>query len=77
MTWKQIHRRYLNNDYTYQDARDRALQTGQHADPRYRYRGARIPTPWTSDQPNRPARRHKPRDLEEQLALERVQQALA
>jgi hypothetical protein len=73
MTWKQIKRRYLNNDYTWQAngivlyklARMRVT----------RYRGARIPTPWMTADLTGP--RAEAASLQEQLPLERVQQALA
>ncbi len=76
MTWKQINRRYLNDDHTYQDTRAHALQTGPDA----RYA---LPLPGSADpdpvdrQPTRPARAQTRASLQEQLPLERVQQALA
>ena len=45
---------------------------------RYRYRGARIPTPWTIESTAAPGDPHARRaGQQEQLTIERVQQALA
>jgi RNA-directed DNA polymerase len=75
MTWKQIKRRYLNDDYTYQDGRITLYKPARTRVTRYRYRGARIPTPWTAGDQTGP--RAELANLQEQLPLERVQQALA
>jgi hypothetical protein len=48
MTWKQITRRHLNDDYTYQDGRITLYKPARTRVTRDRYRGARIPTPWTT-----------------------------
>ena len=74
MTWKQIKRRYLNDDYTYQDGRITLYKPARTRVTRYRYRGARIPTPWTAGDQTGP--RAELANLQEQLPLERVQQAL-
>jgi len=74
MTWKQIKRRYLNDDYTYQDGRITLYKPARTRVTRYRYRGARIPTPWTTADQTGP--RAELASLQEQLPLERVQQAL-
>jgi RNA-directed DNA polymerase len=74
MTWKQINRRYLNDDHSYQDG-GLTLYKPAHPVTHYRYRGARIPTPWTTaDLTGPPA---EAASLQEQLPLERVKQALA
>ena len=75
MTWKQIKRRYLNDDYTYQDGRLTLYQPARTRVTRYRYRGAKIPTPWTTADLTGP--RAAQASLQEQLPLERVQQTLA
>jgi len=74
MTWKQIKRRYLNDDYTYQDGRITLYKPARTRVTRYRYRGARIPTPWTAG--DQTGSRAELASLQEQLPLERVQQAL-
>ena len=75
MTWKQINRRYLNDDHTYQDSGLTLYKPARTRVTRYRYRGARIPTPWTTADLTGP--RADAASLQEQLPLERVQQALA
>jgi len=76
MSWKQINRRYLNDDYTWQEHGRALYKPGSLSVTRYRYRGARIPTPWT-DPTAVPTGVHAQRaHLQEQLPLERVQQAL-
>lgn len=76
MTWKQIQRRFLNDDYTYQAGGIVLHQPARTAITRYRYRGARIPNPWTEQpaEPNDPQTQLA--DREEQPALEHIQQAL-
>ena len=77
MSWKQINRRYLNNDYTWEEHGRTLYKPGSTSVTRYRYRGARIPTPWT-DPAAVPTGVHAKRaHHHEQLPLERVQQALA
>ena len=46
MTWKQIKRRYQNKDGT-QEKGIVLFNPGSISVTRYRYRGARIPNPWT------------------------------
>ena len=76
MSWKQINRRYLNDDHTWQEHGRAIYKPGSLSVTRYRYRGARIPTPWT-DPTAVPTGVHAQRaHLQEQLPLERVQQAL-
>jgi RNA-directed DNA polymerase len=76
MTWKQINRRYLNDDYTYQDGGITLYKPARARVMRYRHRGARIPTPWTATA-DLTGPRAEAASLQEQLPLERVQQALA
>jgi RNA-directed DNA polymerase len=75
MTWKQINRRFLNDDHTYQDGGLTLYKPARMRVTRYRYRGAKIPTPWTAANLTGP--RAAQASLQEQLPLERVQQALA
>ena len=76
MTWKQINRRYLSDDHTYQDERITLYNPARMRVTRYRYRGARIPDPVDDDaEPTSP--RAQPASRQEQLPLERIQQALA
>jgi RNA-directed DNA polymerase len=75
MTWKQINRRYINEDHTFQDGGLTLYQSARMRITRYRYRGARIPTPWTTADLTGP--RAEAASSQEQLPLERVQQALA
>lgn len=74
MTWKQINRRYLNDDHIYQDRGLTLSRPARTRVTRYRYRGARIPTPWTTADLTGP--RAAAASLQKQLPLERVQQAL-
>jgi RNA-directed DNA polymerase len=76
MTWKQINRRYLNDDYTYQDGGITLYKPARTRVTRYRNRGARIPTPWTTTTEPTSPRAHAA-SLQEQLPLESIQQALA
>ena len=76
MTWKQINRRYLNDDHTYQDRGITLYKPARTRVTRYRHRGARIPTPWTTTA-DLTGPRAEAASLQEQLPLERVQQALA
>jgi RNA-directed DNA polymerase len=75
MTWKQIKRRYLNDDHTFQAAGITLYKPASMRVTRYRYRGASIPNPWTTADLTGP--RAEAASLQEQLPLERVQQALA
>jgi RNA-directed DNA polymerase len=77
LTWKQIERRYTGEG-TYQEKGNTLFHPGSVSVTRYRYRGARIPNPWTippTADPNG-LRAHRA-SHHEQLSLERVQQALA
>jgi RNA-directed DNA polymerase len=78
MTWKQINRRYLNEDYTFEERGLALYKPASKRVTRYRYRGARIPDPWTIEGTADPSgvRAQRARQ-EETLPLERVQQALA
>lgn len=76
LTWKQINGRYLNDDYTYEDAGLVLYKPARTAITRYRYRGARIPTPWTPTPADPPRWHAKRANLQEQLTLETIQQAL-
>jgi RNA-directed DNA polymerase len=77
MTWKQIHRRYASEG-TFQADGIALFDPGSISVTRYRYRGARIPNPWnvesTADPGDPRARRA---GQQEQLTIDRVQQALA
>lgn len=76
LTWKQIERRYTSEG-TFQE-KGIALFPGSVSVTRYRYRGARIPNPWTIPLTADPGDLRAPRASHyEQLSLERVQQALA
>jgi RNA-directed DNA polymerase len=50
MTWKQIQRRYANEG-TFQADGIALFHPGSISVTRYRYRGARIPTPWNVESP--------------------------
>jgi RNA-directed DNA polymerase len=76
ITWKQIQRRYLNDDYTYQEGGIVLHRPARTPITRYRYRGARIPNRWTEQAAEPTDPQPTPADREEQLALELVQQAL-
>ena len=52
LNWKQINRRYVNDDHTYQAGGITLYKPASTRVTRYRYRGALIPTPWTPRQPN-------------------------
>jgi RNA-directed DNA polymerase len=77
LSWKQIQRRYTSEG-TFAEKGLVLFNPGSVSVTRYRYRGARIPDPWTIPPTADPsglrvlrASRH------EQLSIERVQQALA
>ena len=53
LTWKQIKRRYWGRNWTSPDG-TRLYWPGRVPVTRYRYRGHRIPTPWTPPKPSRP-----------------------
>ena len=75
ITWKQIKRRYQSKDGI-QEKGIVLYNPASISVTRYRYRGARIPNPWTETaNPARP--RAQRASHQEQLPLERVQQALA
>jgi RNA-directed DNA polymerase len=77
LNWKQIKRRFVNADRTYQERGIALYNPGGLSITRYRYRGARIPNPWiiakTADPSGLRAQRA---GREEQRTLARVQQAL-
>ena len=76
LTWKQIARRYTS-DGTFQDKGIALFNPGSVSVTRYRYRGARIPNPWSIPPTADPSglRTHRA-SREEQRRLGRVQQAL-
>jgi RNA-directed DNA polymerase len=77
LTWKQIARRYTS-DGTFQDKGIALFNPGSVSVTRYRYRGARIPDPWTIPPTADPSGLRAQRaSREEQRRLGRVQQALA
>lgn len=77
MNWKQIERRYTSEG-TFQDKGLALFNPGSISVTRYRYRGARIPNPWTIPPTADPSGvRVRRASRIEQLPLERVQQALA
>lgn len=77
MTWKQIARRYTS-DGTFQDKGIALFNPGSVSVTRYRYRGARIPNPWSIPPTADPSgQRAQHASREEQRRLGRVQQALA
>jgi RNA-directed DNA polymerase len=77
LTWKQIERRYTS-DGTFQQKGLALFNPGSVSVTRYRYRGARIPNPWTIPPTADPSGLRVQRaSHHEQLSLERVQQALA
>jgi RNA-directed DNA polymerase len=77
LTWKQINRRYTS-DGTFQDKGIALFNPGSVSVTRYRYRGARIPDPWTIPPTADPSGLRAQRaSREEQRRLGRVQQALA
>jgi RNA-directed DNA polymerase len=76
-TWKQLERRYTSNG-TFQENGIALFNPGSVSVTRYRYRGARIPNPWTIPPTADPSGLRVQRaGHHEQLSLERVQQALA
>ncbi len=77
LTWKQLNRRYLNDDYTFQDGGVVLYKPGSLSVTRYRYRGARISNPWTEPTAAPTGLRALRARHEEQQTIERVQQALA
>jgi RNA-directed DNA polymerase len=77
LTWKQIQRRYTSEG-TFQEKGIALFNPGSISVTRYRYRGARIPSPWTIPPTADPSGLRAQRaGHHEQLSLERVQQALA
>jgi hypothetical protein len=74
---EQIKRRYVNDDHTYQEHGIALFHPGSISVTRYRYRGARIPTPWTEPTADPTGVRAERARHEERLSIERVQQALA
>ena len=77
ITWKQIKRRYVNDDHTYQQRGIALFHPGSTSVTRYRHRGARIPTPWTEPTADPSGVRAQRASHEERLSIERVQQPLA
>jgi RNA-directed DNA polymerase len=77
MTWKQIKRRYVNDDHIYQERGIVLFHPGSISVTRYRYRGARIPTPWTQQTADPTGLRAQRASHDERLSIERVQRALA
>ena len=77
LTWKQIQRRYASEG-TFQADGIALFNPGSISVRRYRYRGARIPNPWTIESTADPGDpRARRAGQQEQLTIERVQQALA
>ncbi|MCA1709117.1 MAG: group II intron reverse transcriptase/maturase [Actinobacteria bacterium] len=77
LTWKQINRRYASKG-VFQEKGIALFDPGSISVTRYRYRGARIPDPWTIEPTADPSGLRTQRaSREEQRSLERVQQALA
>ncbi|MBV8988414.1 MAG: hypothetical protein JO372_07625, partial [Solirubrobacterales bacterium] len=76
LSWKQINRRYTR-DGSFHDKGISLLNPGSISVTRYRYRGATIPTPWTEHHTDPRSLRARRGRSQEQLVLERVQQALA
>ena len=77
LTWKQIKRRYTSEG-TFAEKGIVLFNPGSISVTRYRYRGARIPNPWTIPPTADPSGLRALRaSHHEQLSLERVQQALA
>jgi RNA-directed DNA polymerase len=76
LTWKQIQRRYASEG-TYQADGLALFNPGSISVTRYRYRGARISNPWNNESTADPGDpRARRAGQQEQLAIERVQQAL-
>lgn len=77
LTWKQINRRYTS-DGTFQDKGLALFNPGSISVTRYRYRGTRIPNPWSIEPTADPSGMRTQRARrEEQRSLERVQLVLA
>ena len=77
LNWKQIARRYTSKG-TFAEKGLVLFNPGSVSVTRYRYRGARIPNPWTIPPTADPSGLRVLRaSHHEQLSLERVQQALA
>ncbi|MDP9143792.1 MAG: group II intron reverse transcriptase/maturase [Actinomycetota bacterium] len=77
LTWKQIQRRYAGEGI-FQEKGIVLFNPGSISVTRYRYRGARIPNPWTIEPTADPSGLRRQRaSREEQRSLARVQQALA
>ncbi len=76
LTWKQINRRYTK-DGSFHHKGISLLNPASISVTRYRYRGSKIPTPWNEHHVNPNSTRGHRGRYPEQLALERVQQALA
>ena len=76
LSWKQITRRFTSEG-TFQQRGIKLLNPGSTSVTRYRYRGAKIPTPWNEHHADPRSLRARRGRYQEQLALERVQQALA
>ena len=73
LTWKQIERRYTS-DGTFQEKGIALFNPGSLSVTRFRYRGARIPNPWTIPSTADPSGLRVQRaSRHEQLSLERVQ----
>jgi RNA-directed DNA polymerase len=75
LTWKQITRRFTSQG-VFQQQGIKLLNPGSISITRYRYRGANIPTPWNEHHADPHSPRAQRGGYQEQLVLERVQQAL-
>lgn len=76
LTWKQINRRYASEG-VFQEKGIVLFNPGSISVTRYRYRGARIPNPWIIEKSADPSGLRTQRaGQQEQLTIERVQQAL-
>ena len=76
LTWKQLNRRYTR-DGSFHEKGISLLNPASISVIRYRYRGSKIPTPWTEHDADPRSLRARRGRYPEQLVLERVQQALA
>lgn len=76
MTWKQITRRYASNGSFHANGIT-LLNPASVSVIRYRYRGSKIPTPWNEHHADPLSLRARRGRYQDQLVLERVQQALA
>jgi RNA-directed DNA polymerase len=77
MTWKQIQRRYASEG-VFKERGIALFHPGSISVTRYRYRGARIPNPWSIEPTADPSGLRAQRaGQQEQPSIERVQQALA